>query len=141
MAAGSRLLAVLATAALVLGSAAVRARAEDQAPRPATISDVLRPEGEGPFPAVILLHGCSGIIQAERGWAQELRKRGYVAVLVDSFRPRGYTEICTNLLRVTRSQRVEDAYAALRWLRAQPSVATHAVALMGFSNGGLLARG
>ena len=109
MAASSRLLAVLATAALVLGSAAVRARAEDPAPRPATISDVLRPEGEGPFPAVVLLHGCSGIIQTERGWAQELRKRGYVAVLVDSFRPRGYTEICTNLRRVTRGRRVEDA--------------------------------
>ena len=122
-----------ATVALGAGTAAVWAGADDA--RPAAIVEVLRPEGEGPFPAVVLLHGCSGIIQAERGWAQELRRRGYVSLLVDSFRPRGYTEICTNFLRVTRTQRVEDADAALRWARAQPSVAADAVALMGFSNG------
>lgn len=95
-----------------------------------------RPEGPGPSPAVVLLHGCSGIIQTERGWAQELRKRGYLALIVDSFRPRGHREICTDFTRVTRSQRVEDAFAALRWLRAQPFVVPDDVALMGFSNGG-----
>ena len=130
-----RRLAALAAATVVLGAGTVAARAGEDDTRPATIVEVLRPEGEGPFPAVVLLHGCSGIIQTERGWAQELRKRGYLALLVDSFRPRGYTEICTNFLRVTRLQRVEDAHAALRWARAQPSVAADAVALMGFSNG------
>jgi dienelactone hydrolase len=95
-----------------------------------------RPEGPGPFPAVVLLHGCSGIIQTERGWAQELRRRGYVALVVDSFRTRGYREICTDFTRVTRSQRVEDAYAALSRLRAETFVAPGAIALMGFSNGG-----
>lgn len=107
-------------------------------PAPPYLVDQLlfRPEGSGPFPVVILLHGCSGVTQAELGWARELRSRGYAALIVDSFRPRGFREICTDFLRVTRSQRADDAYAALRWLRSQLFVAPDAIALMGFSNGG-----
>jgi dienelactone hydrolase len=131
----ARRLAAVAAAMLVL-AAAGRALADEAPARPATIAEVLRPEGDGPFPAIVILHGCSGIIQAERGWSQELRKRGYVAVLVDSFRLRGHREICTDFRRVTRTQRVADAYDALVWLRVQPWVRPGAVALMGFSNGG-----
>jgi dienelactone hydrolase len=94
-----------------------------------------RPDGPGPFPAVVLLHGCSGIIRTEFGWASEFQKMGYAALIVDSFRPRGYSEICTDFRRVTRRDRVLDAYGALRWLRSQPFVDGRRIAVAGWSNG------
>jgi poly(3-hydroxybutyrate) depolymerase len=49
---------------------------------------LFRPKGEGPFPAVVLLHGCRGIQPYQRDWAGKLAEWGYVALLVDSFGPR-----------------------------------------------------
>jgi dienelactone hydrolase len=95
-----------------------------------------RPDGPGPFAAVVLLHGCSGIIRTENAWASELQKMGYVALIVDSFRPRGHSEICTDFRRVSRRERVLDAYGALRWLRAQRFVDPGRIAVAGWSNGG-----
>ncbi len=54
-----------------------------------------RPLGKGPFPAVVLMHGCSGWIPAAYrtldDYAQELSRRGYVALNLDSFGPRHYS--------------------------------------------------
>jgi dienelactone hydrolase len=94
-----------------------------------------RPDGPGPFAAMVLLHGCSGIIRTEYGWATEFQKMGYAALIVDSFRPRGHSEICTDFRRVSRSERVLDAYGALRWLRAQPFVDARRIGVAGWSNG------
>src|ERR1700689_4665123 len=45
------------------------------------------PDGKGPFPAVIVLHGCDGIRAQETGWASRLNSWGYAALVVDSFKP------------------------------------------------------
>ena len=59
---------------------------------------LFRPRGKGPFPAVVLLHGCGGLFKAgtageivarDREWALRLQELGYVAILPDSFNPRG----------------------------------------------------
>lgn len=96
---------------------------------------IYRPPGSGPFPAVVLLHGCSGIIRTELAWAVELQKMGYVSLIVDSFKPRGHHEICTDFKRVSRQERVLDAYGALRWLQAQPFVDPRRIGVAGWSNG------
>src|SRR2546429_9875429 len=44
----------------------------------------LRPAGEGPFPAVVLLHGCHGVSASPHDLARWFRGRGYVALIVDS---------------------------------------------------------
>jgi dienelactone hydrolase len=44
------------------------------------------PPGAGPFPAVVILHGCDGVSPHYREWARQLRAWGYVAILVDSLR-------------------------------------------------------
>ena len=59
---------------------------------PAVISGELRfPEGKGPFPAIVLAHGCNGISNGgvERTWGPILRGWGYATFNVDSFRGRG----------------------------------------------------
>jgi dienelactone hydrolase len=101
-----------------------------------------RPSGDGPFPAIVLLHGCSGmytpsgyITASYRNWAELLALEGYVALLVDSFNPRGYRTICELQKRpiLERRERVEDAYAAARWLNGHRYVSRGRI---GLSNGG-----
>src|SRR2546430_12084399 len=50
---------------------------------------ILKPDGDGPFPAVILMDGCGGVHAATRAWNQFFRDQGFVSVLVDSHAARG----------------------------------------------------
>jgi len=104
-----------------------------------------RPAGDGPFPAIVLMHGCSGMWIAPGkptpsydDWARRLQDRGFIAVLLDSFGPRGQKEICTQKQRAISEarDRPRDAYAALRWLATRADVRAGNVHLMGWSNGG-----
>lgn len=100
--------------------------------------DLVLPAGAGPFPAVVLAHGCGGVGNAETGWVPVLRGAGYATFLVDSFEGRGLREVCTQSRALVAVQRVPDAYGALRILATHPGIAAGRVALMGFSHGGIL---
>ncbi len=56
-----------------------------------TISGLLaKPPGDGPFPAVVLLHTCGGLQpHVITDWPDYLTGLGYVTLSVDSFSPRG----------------------------------------------------
>lgn len=104
-----------------------------------------RPQGAGPFPAIVLLHGCGGVgahgkpSARHNMWAEQFQAAGYVALLVDSFAGRGLRELCTQKFseRSLRPQdRVLDAYAALRFLGGRSDVLAGRVGLMGWSHGG-----
>src|SRR6266849_2229480 len=109
---------------------------------PATIT---KPDGPGPFPAVVIMHDCSGLGLRSSGapgrWARELGARGYVTVIPDSFTTRGHPDgVCTDASpsrgEVAPSRRVRDAYAALAHARTLPHVDGRRVGLMGGSHGG-----
>jgi dienelactone hydrolase len=106
---------------------------------------ILRPEGPGPFPAVVLLHDCSGLGPRSSGaparWAKELLSRGYLVAIPDSFSTRGFpngvcTESSPSRAEVGPFRRVRDAYAALDRLRAEPGVRGDRIGVMGGSHGG-----
>lgn len=108
-------------------------------PAAATLSgELLFPEGAGPFPAVVLAHGCAGNRFVEPAWGPFLRQAGYATFNIDSLRGRGINEVCTNPGALSPLQRVPDAYGALRLLAAHPKVDARRVALMGFSHGGIV---
>ena len=92
-----------------------------------------RPQGSGPFPAVVLVHGCGGFHSNMISWADRLSRFGYVALAVDSFGPRGLDEDCNG---AGIPFQVPDSYVALRHLAIQPFVRASHVAVMGFSQGG-----
>ena len=102
-----------------------------------------KPEGAGPFPAVIVLHGCAGMLDAtKRKLVDELVGGGYVVLLVDSFATRGIVHACTGGVLNVPGKRRPDAYGALAFLAGRTFVDTQRVAAVGFSQGawvGLLA--
>lgn len=108
---------------------------------PVTITGQLyRPEGPGPFPAMVLLHGCAGVEPLHARWAKWLTERGYVALVVDSWAPRGMVENCSrDTPDVERTDRFDDAFGALRYLQSRPFVDPHRIGAMGWSNGGVFA--
>lgn len=99
-----------------------------------------RPAGSGPFPAVTLLHDCSGILPMHHWWAETLQKWGYVVLLVDSLGPRGVSETCTDPLRVNPYDRRFDAYGALFYLQNLPFVVPNKVGIIGWGHGGWTVR-
>jgi dienelactone hydrolase len=96
------------------------------------------PSGAGPFPGVVLAHGCAGPGYSDVDWTRDLVNWGYAVFSVDSFRGRGLTEVCTKLRALSPTQRIPDAYGALRILATHPRINARRVALMGFSHGGVV---
>lgn len=99
-------------------------------------AELFLPQGNGPFPAIVVLHGCDGIGPHYRIWARRLRAWGYAALLVDSFRPRGLATVCNQGRLVPPELRVRDAFNAASYLRSLPSVAADRIGVIGFSHGG-----
>jgi dienelactone hydrolase len=104
---------------------------------------LVSPDGAGPFPGLVMLHGCTGlrtrtgaIQQKLRFWAEHLRDLGYVSLLADSFGSRGIDEVCTgrHMLSPVRD-RADDARGALRYLQGRPEVRADRIGLLGWSNG------
>lgn len=110
-------------------------------------------------PAVVMMHGRAGpysinvkkngpynastLSKRHRKWGESWSALGYVAVLVDSFAPRGFpggfgqgtiNERPDAVNEVT--VRPLDAYGALAYLRSRPDVAPDRIGLQGWSNGG-----
>jgi dienelactone hydrolase len=107
-----------------------------------------RHPGDAPRPAVVLMHGCSGMRNAEgrifgiyRAWMRALFAKGYDVLTVDSAGSRGFGQTCSaGPDKVTEYRdRPKDAYAALQYLQAQPWVQPDRIALMGWSQGGAIA--
>jgi dienelactone hydrolase len=109
------------------------------APALVVSGDLVFPSGPGPFPAIVMMHGCSGLPhQAIEGWRPLLREWGYATFVVDSFGPRGPRQVCTTGA-IRSTERIPDAYGALRILATHPRIDRRRIALMGFSHGGLTA--
>jgi len=100
-----------------------------------------KPDGNGPFPAVVFLHGCSGLVDGKtrsEAWSNRLIDWGYVTLQVDSFEPRGMSTICDDrrLMGKMAYTRGQDAYDAKSFLAELPFVHRNRIAVMGWSHGG-----
>jgi len=114
--------------------------ARNQAPLPQHTGDntspllgfLARPYGPGRFPAVVLLHWCSGFGEHDTAAAATLKNWGYVALAIDSL---GDANMCS--LQGGSTAEAVDAFAALRYLSEQDFVASARIAVMGYSMGAL----
>jgi dienelactone hydrolase len=99
-------------------------------------AELYLPARAAPVGAVVVLHGCDGIEPHYRQWAQRLADWGYAALLIDSFGPRGFHEVCNRGFLVPPEAQARDAFDGAAYLRAAPRVHAQRVGVIGFSHGG-----
>jgi carboxymethylenebutenolidase len=130
---------------------------------------LFRPAGQGPHPAIVMLHGRGGpyssndkascttvarsvaspcnattLSKRHRMWGEYWAERGYLALLPDSFGPRGkaygfdrFTHGDPDRDSVNElTVRPFDAEGALGFLRGRSDVVANRIFLQGWSNGG-----
>ncbi|CCD92840.1 putative Dienelactone hydrolase family protein, signal peptide [Bradyrhizobium sp. ORS 375] len=131
---------------------------------------LFKPQGAGPFPAIVMLHGRGGpyssnvnadctlvsravpaspcnagtLSKRHMMWGNYWAERGYVALLPDSFGPRGKahgfgrgTHDDPDRADVNeRTVRPLDAEGALAYLRQRKDIIADRIVLQGWSNGG-----
>ncbi len=136
---------VFAIIALVLAlmGAAMPVAAETLQDRVALLAphfDVARPEGDGPFPVIVMMHGCGGPRPFLDEMSQVAVRAGAAVINVDSYRPRGISRVaalatvCTGA-RLQGRERAGDLYAALAWARQQSWADQSRLGAIGWSHG------
>lgn len=106
-----------------------------------TIFGILRlPRGEGPFPAVIYIHGSVGPqFYHETVWLSTFRSLGFATLQINSFLPRGVFTTIGQQDSVTEASLVRDVFAAAVKLSEHPAIDASRIGVMGSSKGGIAA--
>jgi len=146
----------LAASASAVDPATVHFMSEDHQTR--LVGYLFEPVGSGPHPALVLLHGRAGpysslakgvydaatLSKRHKEWGTFWAEHGYVALLVDSFGPRGFPAGFPRGSYESRPAAVSeqtvrplDAYGALHYLRSRRNVIPDRIGLQGWSNGGM----
>ena len=102
------------------------------------------PQGQGPFPAVVLVHGSGSIDRDGKVFghkpllvlADHLSRQGIAVLRYDK---RGVGKSGGKLKEATTRDLAADAEAALRFLRSRPEVDGKRIGVIGHSEGGLVA--
>ena len=110
------------------------------------------PDGPGPFPAMVALHGAGGIFPYQAWWARQIANTGAVVLFVDSYCTRGYLcvhdtgdedrrrgAIMRKWDKVSIKQRMLDAVAGYLSLTEKKFVDNKLIGLVGWSWGGTTA--
>jgi dienelactone hydrolase len=94
-----------------------------------------KPEGSGPFPAIVIMPGCTGLTTyIKEDLPQLLVSWGYVALVVDSLTTR---KVEPNCLKDSASvDRMADAYGGLFYLAGLSFVNRNRVGVLGVGIGG-----
>ncbi|MBC7590478.1 MAG: dienelactone hydrolase family protein [Salinibacterium sp.] len=96
------------------------------------------PEGEGPWPAVVVIHEAFGVEAQMRLQVAHLASLGYLAVMPDLYSNGGMRKCLTSTMKAMRSgsgRAYLDIEAARQWVLDRPD-ATGSVGVIGFCMGG-----
>jgi dienelactone hydrolase len=156
-----RTLPVLALCGLLALAASPTANAEEEITysgyRPESFADIYRgdwavsedelsgdlhlPNGDGPFPAVVLQHGSGHPRNLKAWWdvaVPALLDAGIAAFVADSYSGRGISGTSGDQRALSKAARVVDALMALKALAAHPKIDGARVGVTGYSFGGIV---
>lgn len=110
---------------------------------PTEISGTLYfPDGDGPFPAVILYHG-SGHPRRLEPWFRELVPglvgAGIATFVLDSYTSRGILGTASDQTKLSKAARLVDAFQALKKLASLSMIDENKLGISGYSFGGIVA--
>jgi carboxymethylenebutenolidase len=103
-----------------------------------------RPEGDGPFPGIVIIHEAYGLNENMKDIARRFAAQGYVALAVDLFAGRNRA-ICmfrfmgNLLLNSLQNNTITDLKASLTFLSEQPGVDDARLGAVGYCMGGSFA--
>jgi carboxymethylenebutenolidase len=109
----------------------------------ASVGYLAVPEGEGPFPALIIIHQWNGLVDRVREVADDFAAEGYVTLAADLYSGRVGTNAEENMALVQETQGSMDAVianlnSATAYLKSRPDVSGR-VGAMGWCFGGGIA--
>jgi carboxymethylenebutenolidase len=98
------------------------------------------PEGEGPFPALVIVHEWNGLVDRIRQVADDFAAEGYVTLAVDLYEGRTGSSSAENIALMNevngdREKMLRNFAAAVSHLKARPDVSGR-VGAMGWCFGG-----
>lgn len=100
---------------------------------------VAMPQGEGPFPALIVIHEWWGLNEWVKNNANEFARRGYVAFAVDLYRGRtaASADEAHELMRgVPEDRAAKDLKSAFSYLSSTPYIKADRIGSIGWCMGG-----
>jgi dienelactone hydrolase len=110
---------------------------------------LFKPEGAGPFPAVVYMSVCAGLSvyperELEKSVIDHLRAKGVATLIVDPFTPRDESGICEKLNDPNLNEKKwaeyatrggDDVIAAVKVLRSIPEIDPNRIFVQGYSYG------
>jgi dienelactone hydrolase len=103
---------------------------------------LFKPEGKGPFPAIIYMSGCAGLgippdVAQQKAVIDHYVAEHMTVLILDSLTPRGMPDgVCERGTEMTiYDRRADDAYSAQKALAAMPDIDAKRIFLQGYSHG------
>jgi carboxymethylenebutenolidase len=125
---------------LSLSSVAATSKAVSYKSGDETVQGILyTPAGNGPFPAVIVIHEWWGLNDWVKEQATKISDQGYVALAIDLYRGKVATtpDEAHEIMRGLPEDRAKrDLHAAFEFLSSQPDVKKDRIASIGWCMGG-----
>ena len=103
------------------------------------VAYLARPEGPGPFPALMVIHEWWGLNGQVRGMADQLAREGYLSLAVDLYRGKETSDPdqAHELMRgLPEDRALRDLAAAYAYLKASPDVNPDRIGSIGWCMGG-----